>query len=220
MGQRREPRKEVKVPIRVFGTDSHGRPFSENVTTLDVSRQGVRLTGVKAEIRVGEIVGLTYGANKGRFAVKWIASAGTAQAGQVGLANVVPEKPFWDFPLPAPGIDEYGRHSPGGERRKYPRLKCLNSIELQPKTASAPIWSKTTEMGLGGCFVEMPIPLPVGTTLNISLWIREQKLRFTGKVVNSRPGFGVGIQFTEISTEDVAQLREFLRSITRIPMRS
>jgi hypothetical protein len=219
MGQRREPRKEIKVSVRIFGTDTLGRPFSENVSTTDVSRDGARVAGVQAQVRSGEVVGLTYGANKGRFSVKWVGSAGTPQAGQVGLENAVPSKPFWDFPLPGPGIDEYGRHTRGAERRKHPRLKCLNSIELQPASANAPIWSKTTEMGMGGCFVEMPMPLPVGTTLKISLWIGEQKLRFSGKVVNSRPGFGIGVQFTEVSAEDVDRLKEFLRSITRIAMK-
>ena len=218
MGQRREPRKTIKVPVRLFGTDIQGRPFSENVSTFDVSREGVRLSGVQAQVRPQEIVGITYGMNKGRFTVKWVASPHSAQAGQVGLQNAVPEKMLWDFALPAPGIDEYGRHS-AAERRKYPRMKCLNSIELQPSAANAPIWSKTTEMGMGGCFVEMPIPLPVGTGLKISLWIGDHKLRFQGKVVNSRPGFGVGIQFGEITTEDMTRLHDFLRSITRIPGR-
>jgi len=216
MGQRREPRKNLQVPVRIFGTDAQGRPFSENVSTSDVSRDGARLVGVQAQVQVGEIVGLTYKTIKGRFKVKWVGASGNPQAGQVGLENAVPGKPFWDFPLPGPGIDEYGRHTRGAERRQHPRMKCLNSIEVLPASASAPIWSKTTEMGLGGCFIEMPMPLPVGTTLKISLWVREQKLRFSGKVVNSRPGFGVGVQFTDVSPEDAEHLKEFLRSITRL----
>lgn len=216
MGQRREPRKDIQVPVRIFGTDAQGRPFSENVSTSNVSREGARLVGVQAQVRVGEIVGLTYKSIKGRFTVKWVAPPGTGQAGQVGLANAVAGKPFWDFPLPGPGIDEYGRHARGAERRQHPRMKCLNSIEILPGSASASIWSKTTEMGLGGCFIEMPMPLPVGTTLKISLWVGEQKLRFSGKVVNSRPGFGIGVQFSELSPEDAEHLKEFLRSITRL----
>jgi hypothetical protein len=36
MGQRREARKEVRLPVRIFGTDAAGRTFSENVFTVDV----------------------------------------------------------------------------------------------------------------------------------------------------------------------------------------
>lgn len=207
------------MSVRIFGTDVNGRPFSENVSTFDVSRDGARLSGVQAQMPVGEVVGVTYGANKGRFKVKWVAKPGSPQAGQVGLENAVPGKLLWDFALPAPGMDEYGRHTQGAERRKHPRLKCLNSIEIHPTTATGPIWSKTTEMGLGGCFVEMPIPLPVGTTMKINLWIKDEKLRFSGKVVNSRPGFGVGVQFDEISPEDLQRLGDFLRGMTRFPMK-
>ena len=46
MGKRREPRKAIEVQVRIFGTDSDGKIFSENVRTLDVSHSGVLLGGV------------------------------------------------------------------------------------------------------------------------------------------------------------------------------
>ncbi|HVO79176.1 MAG TPA: PilZ domain-containing protein [Terriglobales bacterium] len=219
MGQRREPRKEITVPVRIFGTDAHGHPFSENVSTRNVSREGANITGIKAEIKVGEIIGLTYGKNKGRFCVKWVGQPGTPQAGRIGMLNLSPEKSLWDFPLPSPSFDEFGRQAMGVERRKHTRLKCVNSVELQPGGATAPIWGKAVDLSIGGCFVEMPIPLPVGTKLKLGLWINEVKLWATATVVNSRPGFGIGIQFTEISAEDTERLKKFLQSMTRIPLK-
>jgi len=44
MGKRREPRKPEEVPVRIFGTDRAGKIFSENVSTLDISQNGARLT--------------------------------------------------------------------------------------------------------------------------------------------------------------------------------
>ena len=218
MGQRREPRKDLKVPVRVFGTDMDGRPFSENVSTLNVSSRGAKLAGLQAKIKTGEVIGMAYGAQKSRFAVRWVGSAGAATEGQLGLENVSPEKPFWDFPLPAPGMDEYGRHSKGAERRKYVRLKCLISVELYPDGESAKIWGKAVDVSVGGCFVEMSIPLREGTKLKIVLWVKDEKLQAKATVVSSRPGFGVGIQFQEISPEDAQRLKQFLQSITRLPI--
>ena len=100
MGKRREPRKVVEVPVRIFGTDAHGKIFSENVTALDVSQSGARLGGVRSQIKVDEIVGLTYGKSKVHFRMKWAGSTGSPSEGQVGLLNLSPEKPLWDFPLP------------------------------------------------------------------------------------------------------------------------
>lgn len=42
MGISNEPRKAVEVPVRVFGTDCDGKPFSENLTTVDVSLGGAK----------------------------------------------------------------------------------------------------------------------------------------------------------------------------------
>jgi hypothetical protein len=218
MGQRREPRKEVKLPVRIFGTDANGKTFSENVFTVNVSREGAKLTGLQAQVKANEIIGMVYGQSKGRFCVKWAGQPGTPFEGQIGLQNVAPEKSIWDFPLPAPGIDEYGRHSKGTERRKHPRLKCTNSVELHAQGEGAPIWGKAVELSLGGCFIEMPMPLKEGTKLKVGLWIKETKLWAMARVVGSRPGFGIGIRFTEISEEDLERLKQFLQSITRISM--
>ena len=216
MGQRREPRKDINVPVRIFGTDSAGKAFSENVSTINVSHEGVLLAGVRAELKLGEVIGLTYGSNKVRFAVKWVSQPNSAQEHRVGLLNVTTDKPLWDFPLPARGMDEFGRHTTGAERRQSPRMKCINSVELQPDGESSPIWGKAVELGMGGCFVEMPIPLRQGVKLKMALWIQETKLWMRAKVVSSRPGFGIGLQFTEIADADKAVLKDFLRSITRI----
>jgi hypothetical protein len=218
MGQRREPRTQVQLPVRIFGTDQEGRPFSENVVTVDVSREGVRLHGVQAQIKVGETVGLTHGSNKGRFCVKWIGQAGSPSHGHMGLQNLAPQKPLWDMALPAAGTDSFGGKGKAAERRAHPRLKSTNSLELHPDGEAAPIWGKAVDLSLGGCFVEMPIPLKMGTTLKVALWVQDTKVWVSGKVVNSRPGFGIGIQFTAIKPEDTERLRSFLQSISRLPL--
>jgi hypothetical protein len=41
-----------------------------------------------------------------------------------------------------------------------------------------------------------------------------------GVVANSRPGFGVGIKFTEMSATDTAKLKDFLKTMVRIPIQS
>ena len=147
--------------------------------------------------------------------MKWVGQPGTAQEGQIGLQNVSPEKPIWDFPLLAPGLDEYGRQAVGSERRKYPRLKCVNPIELHAHGDEAPIWGKASDLSLGGCFVEMPIPLKEGTKLKLVLWIKETKVKVTARVASSRPGFGIGVEFAEISNEDMACLKDYLKSMIR-----
>jgi PilZ domain len=214
MGKRREPRKEIKVPVRIFGTDGGGEIFSEKVFTVNVSQQGVELSGVQARPNVDEIVGVTYGATKAHFRVKWVGQPGTPKAGRLGLLNMSPEKSVWDFPLPPPGFDSSVRDA--RDRRTSPRLKCTNSVEVYPAGETTPIRIRTADLSLGGCFLEMPNPLPKGTQVRIALWVKEFKLWASAEVVTSTPGFGIGVKFTEMPEQDRKELKQFLESMVRI----
>jgi len=214
MGKRREPRKEIKVPVRIFGTDKGGQIFSEKVFTSNVSQQGLLLTGVQAQPNLDEIVGVTYGQTKGHFRVRWVGEAGTDKAGQVGLLNLAPERAFWDFPLPPPSFD--GSVRDAHDRRTSPRVKCASSVEVYPTGEAAPIRTRTADLSLGGCFVEMPNPLPKGTQVRIALWIKESKIWANGEVVTSTPGFGIGVRFTEITPQDKNQITQLIGSMVRI----
>jgi len=214
MGKRREPRKEIKVPVRIFGTDRGGQIFSEKVFTANVSQQGVLLTGVQAQLNPDEIIGLTYGQAKGHFRVKWVGPPGTPKAGQLGLLNLAPEKAFWDFPLPPPSFD--GSVRDAHDRRTSPRLKSTNSAEVYPSGEPTPMRTRTADLSLGGCFLEMPNPLPKGTQIRIALWVKESKIWANAEVVTSTPGFGIGVKFTELTQQDRNHLKEFLGSMIRI----
>jgi hypothetical protein len=214
MGKRREPRKDIKVPVRIFGTDSSGQIFSEKVFTINVSRCGVELIGVQARLNADEIIGLTYGTTKVHFRIKWAGEPNTAKAGHLGLLNLTPEKTLWDFPLPEPSDDGSWRDS--RDRRSDPRQKCVCSSELYPDSQTAPFRTRSTDISMGGCFVEMNLPLPKGTPVKIALWIKETKVWATGTVVTSTPGFGIGIHFAEISESDKQLLRQFIQSNTRL----
>jgi hypothetical protein len=214
MGKRREPRKEIKVPVRIFGTDSAGQIFSEKVLTVNVSLRGLELQGVQAQPKVDEIVGVTYGATKTHFRVKWLGQRGSANAGRMGLVNLSPEKTFWDFPLPPADFDDSERDT--RDRRNHVRLKCTNSAEVYPDGATAPIRSRTADLSLGGCFLEMSNPLPKATKVRIALWVNDLKLWANGEVLTSTPGFGIGVTFVEMTEPDRNQLKLFLESMARI----
>lgn len=211
MGSRCEPRKIVAVAVRIFGTDREGKVFSEAVHTIDVSQHGAKLGGVCAQLKVDEIIGLTFGQNKVHFRVKWTGAPGTAAEGTVGLLNLTPEKPLWDFLLPH-GIDAFQTQR-ANERRRWPRVKCSVSVEIRREGHSV-IWGKASDLGEGGCFVEMPIPLAADTNFEIGLWLGETKLQVHGEVASVAPGFGNGVRFLGLAPEHLEHLRCFIQSIT------
>ena len=211
MGKRREPRKLVEVRVRIFGTDRDGKIFSENVTTLDVSQNGARLAGVKAQLKVDEIIGITYGRNKVHFRVKWAGGPGTSAEGQTGVLNLSPDKPFWDFPLPHGVMDNF--HSTvANDRRKSVRVKCSISVELH--SAGQVIWGRTSDLSQGGCFVEMAIPLKAETKFEIVLWLGQSKLRLQAVVASASPGFGIGVCFSNVSPQDQEFLQGHIQALT------
>ncbi|MBV9181275.1 MAG: PilZ domain-containing protein [Acidobacteria bacterium] len=208
---RSEPRKSIQVPVRIFGTDCDGHIFSEIVNTVDVSRLGVRVGGVRAHIKTDEIIGITYGRTTVHFRVKWVGQAGTTTAGQMALVNLSPERKLWDFPLPDPIIDNY-RPQVTQERRRYSRVKCSISAELHPP--GGPVtWGKASDLSEGGCFVEMSIPLRPGTLFEISIWLNAAKLRLQGAVASVSPGFGIGVRFINVPPGDQALLRQYIRAL-------
>lgn len=210
MGSRREPRKSVAVAVRIFGTDRDGRVFSENVKTIDVSQNGVKLGGVRAQLKVDEIVGLTFGKNKAHFRIRWTGMPGTPAEGTVGLLNLTPEKPLWDFLLPH-GIDVFQTQRTT-DRRRWPRVKCSVSVEIR-RTGHSIIWGKASDLSPGGCFVEMPIPLAANTNFEIALWLGDTKLQLQGQVASVAPGFGNGVRFLDVAPENVEHLSRFIESI-------
>jgi PilZ domain len=211
MGKRCEPRKPAEVQVRIFGTDRHGRIFSETVSLVNLSQHGARLNGVKAEIKVDEVIGVTYGKNKVHFRVRWAGGPGTPAEGQVGLLNLHPDKPFWDGPLPQGVIDTF-QTTPANDRRQWRRVKCSISVELHP-AGQAVIWGKASDLSQGGCFIEMAIPLKVENKFEIVLWLGEKKLRLQGVAVSSSPGFGVGVRFTNASPQDQEFLQQHIQSL-------
>jgi len=210
MGRRRDPRKEEQVPVRIFGTSSSGQVFSEKAVTVNISQQGVELSGVKPALNLDEIVGLTYGKNRVHFRVKWVGKPGTPKAGHVGMVNISPEKPLWDFPLPKATPDNYKvEHAEG---RKHARFKCHNSVELHSQGGPS-FWATIADLSVAGCYIEMAIPLPPGSAVRVGLWIGETKVWAESEVAYSTPGFGIGVKFVRISEDDVERIRKFLGTL-------
>jgi hypothetical protein len=210
MGRRREPRKEIGVPVRIFGTDSSGQVFSENAVTVNVSQYGVELSGVQARLALDEIIGLTYGKNRVHFRVKWVGPPGTPREGHVGLLSISPDKPLWDFPLPDSAPDNH--QAQFAEVRKHPRYKCHNSVEIHAQDG-ANFWATISDISVGGCYVEMAIPFPKGTKVKVGIWIGKTKAWADGVVAYSTPGFGTGVRFDKVSESDLEHIRQYVGTL-------
>ena len=85
MGRRDRERVAAIVPVRIWGTNREGTPFSEHVCTVNISGTGARLGGVHIPLSSGDTVGLQYRNRQARFRVVWLVESGTSWGNEVGL---------------------------------------------------------------------------------------------------------------------------------------
>lgn len=104
------------------------------------------------------------------------------------------------------------------ERRKHPRFKVSVPVEVHVisdgEASSAPVRCATSDLSLGGCYIESMYPFPAGTCLELKLGIADTLL-ISGQVVTCDPQFGNGIQFVRMLAEDRAALVQFLDHVAK-----
>jgi hypothetical protein len=98
------------------------------------------------------------------------------------------------------------------ERRKSPRAKVAIPIEFKPEGVAVASRAETADLSLFGCYVEMSFTLPVGTRMDLVLWVEDARLPTRALVVTHHPQFGNGIEFLDISQEHRARLEHFLQA--------
>lgn len=102
-------------------------------------------------------------------------------------------------------------------RRTQVRYACRLGAEVYLTGTSVPNRCCLTDLSSGGCYLEVPLPFPQGSTVEIVVRTYEMKLSLRGKVLASHPGFGMGIAF-ELKTKDeqasVNKLTDFVAATT------
>ncbi|MGA7564794.1 MAG: hypothetical protein WBW53_01860 [Terriglobales bacterium] len=101
LGNRRDPRIDIALPVLLTGTDSSGRPLDQRVITINISRRGALLEGVHGELRQGDTVCLARLQKKEQFRVAWVGAEEGPAAGQIGVAAIDPNTLFWSEVLEA-----------------------------------------------------------------------------------------------------------------------
>jgi len=102
---------------------------------------------------------------------------------------------------------------PRRQRRRHLRVKVAVEVRLVLEKQSTPLRAQTSDLSLGGCYVEMMFTLEVGTKVKLTLFVRNEKVNVDGIVVTRHLQVGNGIQFTDMAVEDSARLRHFLTTV-------
>lgn len=99
------------------------------------------------------------------------------------------------------------------KRRSVRRCPLVASAEVTDLRSGAQISARTSELAIGGCFIDALNSFPEGTLIGVKI-IRDQGVFETkAKVVYCDPRFGMGVAFTEMTPEQRSLLETWLADI-------
>jgi c-di-GMP-binding flagellar brake protein YcgR len=102
------------------------------------------------------------------------------------------------------------------EKRRHPRAKICVPVELRVEDSELLMRATTSDISLGGCYVEMMFTLERDAQLEMTFDVGERIL-VLGRVVTCDPHVGNGIEFSKILPEDEEVLRRYLEAASDIP---
>jgi DNA-binding NarL/FixJ family response regulator len=100
--------------------------------------------------------------------------------------------------------------SDADNRRTQTRYACRLGAQVYRTGTSVPHHCCLTDLSSGGCYLEVPLPFAVGSSVEIVVRTYEMKLRLRGTVQTSHPGYGMGVVFDLSAKEE----RESVRTLT------
>jgi CheY-like chemotaxis protein len=113
---------------------------------------------------------------------------------------------------------EAGAQAEADDRRGQTRYACRLGAEVYQRGSSVRNYCHLSDLSPGGCYLEMPLAFANGAAVEIVVRTHDMKLRVSGEVKASHPGYGMGVSFM-LSTKDerhgVQQLIDFVAATTQ-----
>ena len=208
MQDKPEPRVDVDLPVRVFGMNADGHPFSQNAHARNVSDHGAKLSGLENQLKPGDIIGVQVGNKKARCKVVWVVNAGHLQKIEAGVKMVEGQQSPWQTemqptqPVAAPASRN------AQDKRKFSRQQVPFPIEIRDERSTGlHMRTNTADINGRGCYVATMLPLPVGKVLYITLWLDSEKITTAATVRACDGGVGMGIEFTGLDEKTQERLQ-------------
>lgn len=101
------------------------------------------------------------------------------------------------------------------KNRRYPRVNLPKGTLVAWEYTGKRQISYANVAGLGGLFIATLQPPEAGVVIKLVLDIPGGEVRARAIVVDSRPGRGMGIQFTSMAQEARGRLNQFLKNLAK-----
>ena len=105
---------------------------------------------------------------------------------------------------------------PSKKARRYERVPLTNGMLVAWEHSGIRKVSPISVLALGGLFITTPEPPPAGDVIKLVFEIPGGDVRARAVVCDSRPGQGMGIEFTAMAQESRARLNRLMKVLTRV----
>ncbi len=97
--RRSEPRVEADLGLLIWSVETKEEHFMQECRARDISASGALITGIDADVRSGDVVGVRYAGKQARFRVVWIRYDAAGDKMQVALHRLPSDPCPWQHLL-------------------------------------------------------------------------------------------------------------------------
>jgi hypothetical protein len=142
--------------------------------------------------------------------------AGEWRVGDMGPARIytmsnISDKPMIVVPGPMPIESEIGN---GLERRRVVRYPFTAAAEIMDLRSHARVAGRSSDLGLGGCYIDILSPFTVGSAVRVRLEREQKVFEAMATVTNAQNSMGMGLAFTEVKPEHQAVLQAWVAELS------
>jgi hypothetical protein len=102
-----------------------------------------------------------------------------------------------------------------GQKRRYPRIVLPKGMFVAWHGGDLQLFSRVRTLSMGGLFISVPTPPPVGTKLRLAFEVPGGNVHGEAIVRNIVPGEGMGVEFTRLKLKDRILLEQLLKRLLR-----
>jgi PilZ domain len=100
------------------------------------------------------------------------------------------------------------------ERRRNLRFPFSATVEAVETKSGTKVVGRTSDLGVGGCYVDTLSPFPVGTEAKIRILRENESFEAQVRVVYSLIGMGMGLAFVSAQPKQVRLFQRWLQELS------
>jgi len=102
------------------------------------------------------------------------------------------------------------------KQRKFARYSFIAAADVISLDTDTRLSSQTSELGMGGCYIDTLNPFPEGTLVRVRIVKDSGAFESSAKVVYVLPGFGMGLAFTHLAHDQKLVLEKWIAVVAKV----